>query len=1030
MADVARGTLLLIPKIDNLEATISRQLGASSKASTEAGAGVGASVGTGFSGGLVKSGALIGAFSSLTSKAMDAIGSHVGSAAARFDTLNNYPKTMVNLGYGADEAEASISKMSDRLQTMPTTLDSMVSVVQGLVTSTGDLDKATDAGLALNDMLVASGSSASLTGAAMEQFRQMLAKGEPEMQDWKSLTQAMPGQMDQLAKAMLGPTANANDLYAALGGGGADATLSMDDLLNAMIRLDTDGGGAITSFKDQAETAAGGVQTAAENMGNAITKGITGTMDAIGRDNISGLLGDVKNGINDAFGGINDVVGKAMPNIKRLYDGLKQVGPEALTMVASFAGVKAVGGTLADVGSKMSALANNTKGLKGANEILGTSFTPVGLAITAVAAVAAVGITAYTDWKTKTDNLAKATQGLEDVVGDTTALGQYTATLSDVGTNAESSAMSVDELAESTSKHVDQMRQNTEAAETQIAQLNTAQQIIDNYAGQTDLSTEAQGKLEWAIKLVNDQLGISIDASNVASDSYEDQNGNVMDLTDSIDELIDKKKEEARVNALTDNLTLAYKSRSEAASTLAGAQKDYNDRVEWFMDAVPGITRADAERRASSDKEGQALQSAQDQYDSATGSVNNLETAIGTATEATSESATEWQRWGASTSELFHSQIGTYYGQNIGSLTDDLQTLGASTEDLSNLSEDQLLKLAQTYDGTTQSIVGLLDSWGVHMDETAQQTAQASATISDALSSMGATDALSAAGVDVDNFSDRLAAAGVSTEQLNSVGSSNLAALAEATGGNMDAMVWAVQHYNDQPILDKDGNIAVDQAQLVDAQGRVWTWNGTDLQDKDGNVSTEDQQLIDSQGRVYTWNGSTLNPLRGSATVTGNLSSALATVQAWNSSTLGDKWATMTVQQKYTTLHTPQNARGGFVVPAHADGGYLNGIVTRPTLTNVGWVGEDGAEMVTSHADGGAIVPLTNRRYSQPMVDLLADGLAERSRGASSPLDYDRLSDSMVRALSGLALYVDGKRLVGATAEHMSVELARMQSSR
>ena len=37
------------------------------------------------------------------------------------------------------------------------------------------------------------------------------------MEDWRSLTTAAPGQMDQLAKSMLGPTANANDLYAALG---------------------------------------------------------------------------------------------------------------------------------------------------------------------------------------------------------------------------------------------------------------------------------------------------------------------------------------------------------------------------------------------------------------------------------------------------------------------------------------------------------------------------------------------------------------------------------------------------------------------------------------------------------------------------------------------------------------------------------------------------------------------------------------------------------------------------------------------
>ena len=105
-----------------------------------------------------------------------------------------------------------------RLSTLPTRLDDMVSVVQGITATVGDLDKATDVGLALNDMLIASGSSTQLCSAAMEQFRQILSKGKPEMEDWRSLTTAAPGQMDQLAKSMLGPTANANDLYAALGG--------------------------------------------------------------------------------------------------------------------------------------------------------------------------------------------------------------------------------------------------------------------------------------------------------------------------------------------------------------------------------------------------------------------------------------------------------------------------------------------------------------------------------------------------------------------------------------------------------------------------------------------------------------------------------------------------------------------------------------------------------------------------------------------------------------------------------------------
>lgn len=180
---------------------------------------------------------------------MSSISSHVGSAVSRFDTLNNYPKVMQSLGYSAKESEASIGLMSERLSSLPTRLDDMAASVQGISVITGDLDKATRAGLALNDMLVASGSSTQLTSAAMEQFRQMLSKGKPEMQDWKSLVQAMPGQLDQLAKAMLGPTASADDLYAALGGGKNDPTVTMDQLLDKMIELDVDGGGALKSFR-------------------------------------------------------------------------------------------------------------------------------------------------------------------------------------------------------------------------------------------------------------------------------------------------------------------------------------------------------------------------------------------------------------------------------------------------------------------------------------------------------------------------------------------------------------------------------------------------------------------------------------------------------------------------------------------------------------------------------------------------------------------------------------------------------------
>ena len=59
-------------------------------------------------------------------------------------------------------------------------------------------------------------------------------------------------------------------------------------------------------------------------------------------------------------------------------------------------------------------------------------------------------------------------------------------------------------------------------------------------------------------------------------------------------------------------------------------------------------------------------------------------------------------------------------------------------------------------------------------------------------------------------------------------------------------------------------------------------------------------------------------------------------------------------------------------VPRNAAGG-LNGIVARPTLTNIGWVGEAGAEAIIHMRNaGGAVIPLSNRQYVRPFAQAVA----------------------------------------------------------
>lgn len=1006
MAVVGTATLNVVPKFPGLSAAVRSEL---SKVDAKTpGAKAGSEYGSAMGGGLAKSGAVIGAFSAVTAKAMDAIASHVGAAVSRFDTLNNYPKVMQSLGYSAKDSEASIAKMSDRLQNLPTTLDTMTGTVSGLVAITRDLPRATDAGLALNDMLIASGSSQQLVNAAMEQFRQILSKGKPEMQDWRSLVTAAPGQMDQLAKSMLGPTASANDLYAALGGGkGNDPTISMDDLLDAIIRLDTQGGEGFASFREQAETAAGGVQTAAANMGNAVTKGLAGTLEAIGRENISGAFDDAKGGINEFFGAVNSGVSKAMPAVESFYGSVKGIAPQVLTAAASFAAFKVAGTGLAGFASKAKEARKASSLLDGANRLLGTSFSPVSLGVTAVSAVLGVAVSAYLDAKRKSDNLTKATTGLSDAVSRATSLDDYAGRLSNVGEKAGSTAMSVDELAESMAKNVDRINEENEQAEAQIAQLNTAQGIIDAYTGKTDLSADAQGRLEWALKLVNDQFGLTLTAADAARGAYEDANGATMNLKDSINDLVEAKKNEIKMNQLSSSYDALSAGYQDAADTYAAARKKFKSEYDQALkDEMEYHGTSESDARAWLDDNSRTWESYKDMvssqgmYDEAKAGLKEIESEMGDLSKATSEAADALDQWGNSTSSLFQSAL-KESGTSLAELKDDLRDLGASTDDLGNKSEADLLRIADSYDGTRSSVVSALKEIGVGMDENAAATAAAADAVKSALDDMGdgARAAVEGMGSDLRTLSSDLSDAGVTADDLARISSEDFAAMAESCGGDINALIGMVRLYNSTPVVDKEGNVDVEHASLVDVQGKLYTWNGSELVDKDGTAAIDGTSLVDAQGNLYLWNGSSLVDQYGNAFVKDGVPAAQQHLDRWNYSDLEDQTGSGTVNgnmayangqkaewnrnglaswvgegvinitKTITEFFTggSRNAAGG--IRLNAQGGYrfhgAGAIATRAVPLDI--VGEDGAE---------AIVPLTNKRYSLPFAKTLAEQMA------------------------------------------------------
>lgn len=217
---------------------------------------------------------------------------NIDAAIKRVDTLSNYSRVMSNLGVGSVQANASIQKLSNKLIGLPTTLDDASGAVQRFTSVNGNISRSTDMFLALNNAILAGGASSEIQKSALEQLSQSYAKGKPDMFEWRSAMTAMPAQMKQVAEAM--GFVNASALGEALRNG----TVSMDQFMNTLMQLNTQGINGYQSFEEQARNATGGIATSIANMRTAIVRCMSEVMNTIGQSNIAGFFTNIAKAIN------------------------------------------------------------------------------------------------------------------------------------------------------------------------------------------------------------------------------------------------------------------------------------------------------------------------------------------------------------------------------------------------------------------------------------------------------------------------------------------------------------------------------------------------------------------------------------------------------------------------------------------------------------------------------------------------------------------------------------------------------------
>lgn len=254
----------------------------------------------------------------LGAKAIQLVNQSLDGAIARYDTLNNFPRILQQMGFDADESQKAIQRLSDGIQGLPTTLDSVVKTAQRIAIMTKDLDGAVETTLALNNAFLASGANSADAARGLEQYVQMLSTGTVDLQSWRTLQETMGVALNEVAEAFgFAGAAAQNDLYEALKSG----RITFDEFNEKLIELSNQTGG----FAERALTATGGIRTAWTNMRTAVVRGVTNiieTIDKILADTpLQSIENILKNIGNAFFNGLN-AIAQGIPVVAGFFSTL------------------------------------------------------------------------------------------------------------------------------------------------------------------------------------------------------------------------------------------------------------------------------------------------------------------------------------------------------------------------------------------------------------------------------------------------------------------------------------------------------------------------------------------------------------------------------------------------------------------------------------------------------------------------------------------------------------------------------------
>lgn len=498
------------------------------------------------------------------SSAMNLVSQSMDKAIDRFDTLQRFPKVMKAFGHSSKDVAASTKLLSEGIEGLPTTLDTVVATTQKLTSMTGNLKQSTKLTIALNNAFLASGASTEEASRGLTQYTQMLSSGKVDLQSWKTLQETMSYALQKTAESFGYAGASAqNDLYKAL----QDGKITFSDFSKRLIELNK----GVNGFAEMAKKNSEGIRTSFTNIVSAIAKGIANVITefdkmskAVTGKSIAEHLNSIKDVINNTFNVIINVIRGATPVVKSLVSVLGFLKPVLDPLISVFAGV--VSAVLLFKGAMLGLAI-----IKGIGSLIGTLITSlVSLTSTSLVATGA------------TTGLAGALASLSSggvflVVGAIAGLVSWLTQESEASKEAkaknEEFKRSLDDLHESVNKGNEAYKDRRNEIQATAEDNERLVKKIDELNAIENKTAAQKKELASAAETLNSRIeGLNI--------QYDKATGTINMTTDAIRKQIEIAKASAEIEAANQKMVENAKKRLEIKDKIKEVEKQYQDLVE------------------------------------------------------------------------------------------------------------------------------------------------------------------------------------------------------------------------------------------------------------------------------------------------------------------------------------------------------------------------------------------------------------------------------------------------------------------